>query len=98
MQLLIENKGMLAGGLIFLAGLFAYKTFFSDVGMPSAAPAASAQALGADLLKLADDISKATLSRDLFSTTGYRLLSDWSTPLQPEPTGRSNPFAPVGQN
>lgn len=97
MQLLIENKGMLAGGLIFIAGLFAYKTFFSDIGMPSA-PAASAQALGADLLKLADDISKATLSRELFSTAGYRLLSDWSTPLVQEPVGRPNPFAPVGRD
>jgi hypothetical protein len=97
MQLLIENKGTLAGGLLFVAGLFAYKTFFSDVGMQGA-PAASAQALGADLIKVADDISKATLSSDLFSTAGYRLLSDWSTPLLPEPVGRPNPFAPVGRD
>jgi hypothetical protein len=97
MQLLLDNKGTLAGGLIFLAGLFAYKTFFSDAGMP-ATPAASAQALGADLLKIADDISKATLSKDLFSAAGYRLLSDWSTPLAPEPVGRPNPFAPVGRD
>ncbi|MBX4206298.1 hypothetical protein KW784_00680 [Candidatus Parcubacteria bacterium] len=95
MQALAQNKGSLFLAAILLAGIFAYNAFFS---VPALAPGApSASSVGADLIKVSDNISKATLSRDLFSATAYRLLSDFSVPLVPEPSGRLNPFAPIGQ-
>jgi hypothetical protein len=93
MDALVKNKGAILGGTILLVGLFAYNNFMG--GTPEAA--LPAQNSGADLIKLSEDISKATLPRELFTTTGYRLLSDWSVPLIPQPMGRANPFAPIGQ-
>ncbi len=93
MEALEKNKGAIVGGLILLAGLFAYNAFMG--GTPDVA--APAENVGADLVKISDNISRATLSRDLFSTAGYKLLSDWSTPLEPQPVGRVNPFAEIGQ-
>lgn len=93
MDALAKNLGAIIGGVLLLVGLFAYNALTSGVA-DTTPPAESA---GADLVKISDNISRATLSRDVFSTTGYRLLSDWSKPLLPEPTGRTNPFAPIGQ-
>ena len=93
MEALAKNKGAIIGGIILLAGLYGYNTFISGT-IDSTPPAAN---VGADLIKVSDNISRATLSRELFSTAGYKLLSDWSTPLQPQVVGRANPFAPIGQ-
>lgn len=93
MQVLAQNKGTILGGVILLAGLFAYNTFMGGISETTL----PAENVGADLIKVSDNISRATLSRELFSTAPYRLLSDWSTPLEPQPVGRTNPFAPIGQ-
>ncbi len=94
MQALEQNKTALALGIIFLLGFFMYNYFFPDFGIPDVAPA---QSVGADLVKLSDNLSRATLDRKLFSEGSYRGLTDFSTPLQPQPFGRANPFAPIGQ-
>ena len=94
MNALEQNKGAILGGVILLAALFAYNAFF---GGDTAVATPSAASAGADLIKVSENISKATLSRDLFSKTPYQRLFDFSLPLQPEPAGRSNPFAPIGQ-
>lgn len=94
MDLISKNKGALGAVVLFLLAALAYNLFSSASPEPTPVSAAS---LGADLLKISDDISKATLSKDLFSSSGYRLLFDFSTPLVPEPFGRTNPFAPIGQ-
>lgn len=93
MHALEQNKKMLTVALLLLVGLFLYNSFFS-AEVPAVVPAEN---IGADLLRTSDNISKATLSRDLFSEAGYRLLSDFSTPLASESQGRANPFAPIGQ-
>ncbi len=94
MELISKNKGALLAVLLFVLALFAYNML--STAMPAPEPV-SAASLGADLLKISDNISRATLSRELFSANGYRLLFDFSTPLIPEPVGRTNPFAPIGQ-
>ena len=94
MDFLSKNKGLLGTGIILILALFIYNMMSGSAAPTSEAPAAD---IGADLLKVADNISKATLSQELFSTTGYRILSDFSTPLIEEPLGRPNPFAPLGQ-
>ncbi len=93
MHALEQNKKILSVAILLLVGLFLYNSFFAGT-VPEVVPAES---IGADLLKTSDNISKATLSRDLFSASGYRLLADFSTPLGAEPQGRTNPFAPIGQ-
>ncbi len=96
MQALEKNKGVLGLSILLLAGIFAYQSFSGgSTGVSSGAP--SAASVGADLIKVSDNLSRATLSRELFSASGYRLLSDFSKALETEPLGRTNPFAPIGQ-
>lgn len=95
MEALSKSKGALGLALLFVVGIFAYNTFLSNpVVTPTSTPAT---AVGADLLKLSQTLSRATLSRDLFAIGGYKLLRDFSAAIQSEPLGRVNPFAPFGQ-
>lgn len=95
MEIIAKNKGALAAAVLFLLAVLAYNIFSSS--MPATEPV-SATSLGADLIKISENISRATLSKEIFSSTGYRMLFDFSIPLVPEPTGRVNPFAPLGQD
>ncbi len=94
MKALEQNKNILVLGVIILIAFFMYNSFFADLGTPDVAPA---QSVGADLVKLSDNLAKATLDQKLFGEGPYRALADFSTPLQPQPFGRANPFAPIGQ-
>jgi hypothetical protein len=94
MDFIEKNKGALGGGILLLLALFLYNLLAGPTPEDTVAPAAN---VGADLLKVADNISRATLSTELFSVAGYKILSDFSTPLKEEPLGRSNPFAPLGK-
>ena len=96
MNVLQQNKGILLLGVVIIGTVFAYNSFFSVVTTPGDI-APSAASVGADLIKVADNLSRAMLSRELFSTSGYRSLADFSKPLELEPLGRANPFAPLGQ-
>ncbi len=96
MKFLSSNMKVWFAGILIVFAVFIYRSFFagSEAEVLQGPPA---EKVGADLIKIADEISRATLSRELFSNTGFRVLSDFSTPLEPEPQGRVNPFAPFGQ-
>ncbi len=85
--------GSIIVAVFIIVALYAYNAYFKG-DIVSTPPAAQ---VGADLVTLSNEISQATLSRDVFSSLGYRLLSDFSVPLQPQAVGRNNPFAPIGQ-
>jgi hypothetical protein len=91
----LKSKFLIEALIILVIGFFLYKFF---LGTPApVSDAAAAPTVGADLLKLSGDISAATLNRSLFSEPGYRSLTDFDLPLQPEPAGRSNPFDAIGR-
>ena len=54
--------------------------------------------IGSDLLKISADLSKATLSPELFSNPAYRMLTDFSLPLEEQSIGRPNPFDIIGRD
>lgn len=95
MQAIAKNTRALGLAVLLILGLYLYNTYFTSESVPDTQSAAT---IGADLIKISENISKATLSRELFSAAGYRLLSDFSTALVAQPTGRPNPFAPIGQD
>ena len=97
MEALMKNKGTLAAVVIIIAAFFAYNSFFNSDTAPAGEANVSASVLGADLLKLSEEISKATLSREIFSDSSYRYLTDFSVPVPAQPVGRINPFNLIGR-
>ena len=94
MKFFKDNKSVITLGVIVILVLFGY-SLLPAPDMESGTT--SATNVGDDLVKISNSLSQANLNRDLFSQSGYRLLSDFTLPLTPEPVGRSNPFAPIGQ-
>ncbi len=92
MEMLKANKGVLTVAVIVIVALFAYNSFSSSITFDP-----SSDNMGQDLIKIANSLSQANLNRALFTQSGYRLLNDFTVPLVPEPLGRLNPFAPIGQ-
>ena len=54
--------------------------------------------VGNDLLKIFDELQKVTLDQSLFSSSGYLELTDFSTSIAPQATGRTNPFDVIGRD
>ncbi len=93
MKFINDNKSTFTLAVIVVLVLFVYSMFFSTPNIDTT----TATNAGEDLVKISNNLSKATLGRELFNQTSYKLLNDFSTPLTPEASGRSNPFAPIGQ-
>jgi hypothetical protein len=53
-------------------------------------------ALGQDLLAALALLRTLQLDTALFSDPAFRSLSDWGKDIPPQPVGRRNPFAPLG--
>ena len=89
-----NNKPVVIALVICVLAFFSYKFFFQSDPLSETG---NGEAIGADLLQISDDLSKATLSRELFSNSGYRLLSDFSVSIPVQPVGRANPFDIIGR-
>jgi hypothetical protein len=100
--------GFVVIGLILGAGLYFMSGSKSNTGQPlssqtgATANAGTAKSPGAtsdDFLGLLLNISSIELDDSLFTSKSFQSLRDFSTTLsQDTPTGRPNPFAPVGQD
>lgn len=97
MEILTKNKGTLAAIVIFILAIFLYNFFFKSETLlvPSEL---SASSIGDDLLKIRGELQKVTLNRSVFSSPGYLLLSDFSTAIPQQATGRPNPFNIIGRD
>ena len=94
MKALMNSRGLIWGIAVFLMVIFLY----SLTGR-STLPADPNQApIGADLLKISNDLSKVTLNPEIFSNPAYRMLTDFSLPLGGQPVGRPNPFDIIGRD
>ena len=56
---------------------------------------AQAEAAGAQVLILLNQIQSLSIDTSLFSDPGWNTLVDYTVPIPPENVGRSNPFAPI---
>jgi hypothetical protein len=94
MESLAKNKGSYAILIVLIAGMLAYRFF----AKPSADAPAATLPIGADIIEMANNLSKASLSREIFSSRGYLMLSDFSTAVIQQPIGRANPFNIIGRD
>lgn len=58
----------------------------------------SAQVLGDEISSAINQINSLKLDRAVLDDSVVQHLIDHSKPIVPEPVGRNNPFAPIGQN
>lgn len=86
-------------GALVIAALVVYVLFFMPKEEPvlSGAPAAASAAVDQDLVAILFELNAITLNDDIFSDQIFRSLVDFGQELVPEPVGRVNPFAPLGQ-
>lgn len=94
MQTIKNNKGILISIIIFIAGIWIYKSFFAPSDVIELDT--SGKAIGNDILELNSNLQTVTLDKTLFGTTAYKSLVDFSTTVPLQPIGRTNPFAIIG--
>ena len=58
----------------------------------------SVSGVGNDLLKIFSELQSVTFDQSLFSSPGYLGLTDFSTSIPPQTTGRTNPFDAIGRD
>ncbi|MEK7147906.1 MAG: hypothetical protein AAB758_01255 [Patescibacteria group bacterium] len=97
MQVLEKNKTAVEIIIGFVLVVVAYNLFSSYFVSTDVSLTASPTTLGADLLKMSQDLSIANLDQSLFAKPSYTYLTDFSTPIPREPVGRTNPFDTIGQ-
>jgi hypothetical protein len=96
MELLKKNRTLILGVLLIALVFWAYTTFFKqDSSTPTDM---NAQAVGSDVLSLYASLQAVTIDQSIFSSPLYRNLVDFSPELQSQPSGRTNPFASIGQD
>lgn len=97
MDIITKNKGILAAVAIFIVAMFLYNFFFKSktVEVPSESSAAR---IGDDLLKIRRELEAVTLDRAVFSSPGFLILTDFSTAIPSQATGRPNPFDIIGRD
>lgn len=93
MELILRNKGLTAG-LMIVAVTFLFFGYFTQAQVE---PPAESNSVGADLISLSQQLTRANLSTAVFSAPEYLFLTDFSSPIPEEPLGRINPFEALGR-
>jgi hypothetical protein len=94
-----SNKGKIAlVALLLLVGFLAYNYFLpkragAEDQLVSDAPQGTL--IGEDLLRVLDKIESIKLDKNIFADRTFLSLQDLSVDIVPQPTGRTNPFAPL---
>lgn len=100
---LLKYKKIIYIAVLIFIGLVVYNYFFkpeinvdpvtSDVASPT-----GKLAVDKEILTLLGDLHSLVLDNSIFSSSAFKSLEDFSLPVEDEPKGRSNPFAPIGVN
>lgn len=96
MKSLEKNRSAVVAIIIFIVAIMAYNYLLKS-GQESATAGISAENIGNDVVDLNKSLQAVTLDQTIFSSPEYRSLTDWAPILSAEPTGRTDPFAPIGQ-
>ncbi len=95
-----ENKTMWIGIAVMVAVFGIYIGFFRGEGssdsLLTSQSAVSGTEAGGDLVAILLELRSLELDPAIFSSSSFQALQDFSVELVPEPTGRRNPFAPIG--
>lgn len=96
MKKLAANKGILLAILLFIFLILIYKLFIQTDSV--LVNDLESSTIGNDLLKIHSDLQKVTFDQSLFSSPSYVDLTDFSTIIPEQATGRQNPFDIIGRD
>ncbi len=68
----------------------------SSVSVEIASQSAEARASTERVIQLLNIINSLKIDTKFFEGSVYKSLVDYTIPVQPQPIGRTNPFAPIG--
>lgn len=104
MQNFFRNKTTILVGIAIVIVVGVYYAFFRGDATPTgvnelvtevgASP--SSAILGRGILNTLSELKSIRLDESVFSDPAFRSLSDFTVPIERQPVGRRNPFAPVG--
>lgn len=96
MQGFLQNKAVLVGLISLLVAGAAWYGLTSPPSSNSALVTTGAtNAPGQDLVETLLALRAVKLDGTIFTEAAFTGLTDYSTPIIPEPVGRPNPFAPL---
>ncbi len=100
---LLKYKKIIYIAVLILVGLVAYNYFFKpeinvDPVTSEGVSPAGELAVDKEILTLLGDLHSLVLDNSIFNSSAFKSLEDFSLPVEDEPKGRSNPFAPIGVN
>jgi len=100
MQNILKYKKIIIAAVVVLIAFFIYSAYFKP-GQNGALVAIENQtgrqfAAGKEVLTLLIDLKSIELDGAIFEDASFKSLEDFSLPIDPEPKGRINPFAPIG--
>jgi len=97
MKTLKNNKTLLLVVLLVIVFIAMYKMLFkSDLGDLSPDPVS--QSVGDEVLTMFNSLKQVQFDSSVFSTPSFLLLTDFSTEIPQQNTGRRNPFDTIGRN
>jgi hypothetical protein len=75
---------------------FAGKDFSSNSLLGSSSQNQESVAIGKEFLNILSELKTLDLDRSLFDKKSFIILRDFSQTVEPQPSGRPNPFSPIG--
>lgn len=100
MQNILKYKKIIISIVVITIAFFIYSAYFKPA-QNGALVAVENQtgrqfAAGKEVLTLLIDLKSIELDGSIFEDKSFKSLEDFSLPIDPEPKGRINPFAPIG--
>ncbi|NTV44550.1 MAG: hypothetical protein HGA67_02550 [Candidatus Yonathbacteria bacterium] len=97
---ILKYKNILIGLVVVVAAFAVYQVFVvnkTDVteGTVLITDESNVSPDERSTLQLLSDMQSISLTANVLQSTTFLSLKDFSVPIQPEPQGRENPFAPV---
>ena len=95
MDFLKKNMVPIVGGVLLLAGIYVYMTYFSSPSSATVTSSDSNLALSQNLLVTLQNLHTIKLDGSVFSEPAFQSLTDFGVTIPPEAVGRRNPFVPI---
>ena len=94
---LANNSSAIIGLVVVVVLGLGYVLFFSGSSAPPLSSTTIAgNAAEQKFASLVTELAPITFDTKIFSDPRFAALVDMTTPVTPEPTGRTDPFAPLG--
>ena len=98
MRFLAAHKNLIVAVIVIALAFMAYTMFFrggEQGALSVTSPEGAAGGVEQELLATLLELRTVELDGAIFTDPAFRSLRDFSQPLEPQPVGRNNPFAPL---